>query len=449
MEKSNTSKIRLIYLPAILMAVFLSASSILFHQAQNILLVTLKSVPAINTLKTLVVFTQIIFVLTLLLVSGYKSFEKVFRGTLFVSIGIIAFLTSLVFFQETLQLNGTVETLKNSLPSFAVRTFEPIIENWPSSLLYISLNLFHFNLFSLLIWGFINRFTSTSEGIKNYIPLAFIINFTPELVGALVTYLSLLFIEVSNRSLIALILPAIALMIGATIVFNRFWKRIPDNFFISAESGIEQKKNRFPFLASAYLLAGSVMIGNILNIFFRSQVKMQFPDPISYTNFMASYSISAGSSSIIMSILWAILGSWLILKRGWRTTALVGSISVLVGGLVFLGFSFENQSVSLLSHGIMVGLLKGTLAALFFPLVQLIYLYMPAKVRFRTKVLTEMVLSPLIKGIPSIVMPGLFIVFGSISAVTIYGKIFILILLILFVAASAIIGRRYNSFSKP
>lgn len=145
---------------------FLSGSSILFHQAQNILLGTLQSVPAIPALKILVVFPQIILVLTLLIVSGYKSFEKVFKGTLFASMGIIVFLSVLVFFQETLQVNGALATLNNFLPSYAVQMYEPIIKNWPSSLLYISLNLFNFNLFSLLIWGFINRFTSTSEDIK-------------------------------------------------------------------------------------------------------------------------------------------------------------------------------------------------------------------------------------------------------------------------------------------
>ena len=440
MEKSNTQKIILIFLPAILMAVFLSGSSILFHQAQNILLGTLQSISSIPALKTLVVFPQIILVLTLLIVSGYKSFEKVFKGALFVSMGIIVFLSALVFFQETLQLNGALATLKNFLPSYAIQMYEPIIKNWPSSLLYISLNLFNFNLFSLLIWGFINRFTKTSEGIKYYVPLAFILG----LVGALVTNLGLLFIEGSNWSLMAVILPAIVLIMGATIVFNRFWKRIPDHFSIFAESGIEQKKNRFPFLASAYLLAGSVMIENLLNIFFKSQVRMQFSDPNSYSNFMGSYSMSEGLSTIAMSILWAILGTWLILKRGWRITALVGSISVLVGGLIFLGFLLANQSVSWLNQGAMVGLLKGTATALFFPLVQIIYLYMPEQVRFRTKVLTEMVILPLMKSLPSIAIQGLLIIFGSISAVTIYGEIFILILLILLVAASAIIGRIYN-----
>jgi AAA family ATP:ADP antiporter len=171
---------------------------------------------------------------------------------------------------------------------------------------------------------------------------------------------------------------------------------------------------------------------------------MQFSDPNSYSNFMGSYSMSEGLSTIAMSILWAILGTWLILKRGWRITALVGSISVLVGGLIFLGFLLANQSVSWLNQGAMVGLLKGTATALFFPLVQIIYLYMPEQVRFRTKVLTEMVILPLMKSLPSIAIQGLLIIFGSISAVTIYGEIFILILLILLVAASAIIGRIYN-----
>lgn len=440
-----TQKMKLIFLPAILMAVCLFGSGMLFHLAQDVLLISkIQNAASIFTLTKLVVFPKIILVLALLVFSGCKSFEKVFKGTLFASMGIIVFLLILAFLQETLQLNGA--TLKNFLPSYSVQTFEPIIKNWPSSLLIIALNLFNFNLFSLLIWGFINRFTSVSEGIKYYIPLGLILGLGGVLVGNLANSMPL-FIKVSSWSLVALILPAIVLMIAATIIFNRCLKQIPDHFSDSVESGIEQKKNRFPFLTSAYLLAGSVMVEHLLNIFFKFQVKMQISDLNSYSYFMASYSSSLGKSRIIISILWATFGTWLILKRGWRATALVGSISVLVGGVVFFGFSYANQSVSGINQGVMVGLLKGTATFLFFPLIQIIYLYMPEQVRFRTKVLMEMALLPLMKGIPSIAVPSLLVVFGSMSAVIVYGEIFIFILLILLVAASIIIGRKHKKFS--
>ncbi len=45
------------------------------HQAQNILLGTLQSVPTIQALNSLVVYPQIILVLTLLIASGCKSFD--------------------------------------------------------------------------------------------------------------------------------------------------------------------------------------------------------------------------------------------------------------------------------------------------------------------------------------------------------------------------------------
>jgi ATP/ADP translocase len=56
-----------------------------------------------------------------------------------------------------------------------VQTYEPAITNWPLSSLYVAIHLLSVNLFSILIWGFINRLTSFAEGIKYYIILAFVL----------------------------------------------------------------------------------------------------------------------------------------------------------------------------------------------------------------------------------------------------------------------------------
>lgn len=429
----------LIFLPATLLSVLLAGSSTLFHLARNALMGTHLDALQVMALKTPMILPQIILVLTLLIVSKHKPFEKVFRGTLVALTGIVSLLAGLMFFQDHLQLQGMTETLGRFLPEHMVHIYEPHISNWPTSLFYIVSSLLSFNLFSVLIWGFINRLTNSSEGTKYYLPLAFVLG----LAGTLATNLGLLLIGAASWPVMALAIPAIALMVCALMTFNWAWKRIPNDVIHPTEAAMNSQ-TRFPFLSGAYLLAGCVMVKNLLTIIFKSQLKTQLPSPAAYSEFMGHYSIAVGSSTIAISALWVVLGTWLLLRKGWRTTAICGSISILTGGLIFLGSSTASESVSWLSQGIYTGALVGTTSALFFPLVQMLYLYMPYQTRFRAKVATEMVALPLMKAVPSLITQGLVVVFMSISAITIYLKILVPILMVLLVLAIKRISSKFS-----
>lgn len=431
MPNTNLRKvIKFIFFPALLLSVFLSGSSTLFNFSQYTLMAQL-GFDQIPALKVSTILPQIILALSLLIFSIYKPFEKVFRGTLITLTGIIALVTGLMFFQEHPTLNGVSEDLG---------IYKPLVTHWPISLMYIVLSLLSFNLYSLFIWGFINRLVSLSQGIKYYIPIAFVFGIT----GAVISNLGLIAIGASRWSLIVMVILAIVLMVCSFFIFNWSWKRLPDSL-VHPKNEPSVSQTRFPFLSAAYLLAGCVMVKSFLDILFKSQLKAQSPDPASYSIFMSYYSKSAGYATIAISIIWAVLGTWLILKKGWKTTALYASLSILLGGIIFL-----SLSLSLLNQGIFTGLLTSTTSALFFPLVQILYLYMPYQNRFRTKIVTEMIALPLMKGLPSLTMQGLLVIFGSIAAITLYLKILIPILMILLIIASIRVGSRFSGIkTKP
>lgn len=418
MLNTNLQKtIKFIFFPALLLSIFLSGSSTLFQFSQHTLLEKQLGFSQIPTLKVYSILPQIILALFLLIFSINKPFEKVFRGTLITLTGVITLLTGLMFFQEDLALNRRSEALgiDNSLIAY-----------WPTSLMYIALSLLNFNLYSLFIWGFINRLVSLSEGIKYYIPLAFVLGIS----GAVISNLGLLAIGASKWPLMAMVIPAIILMASSFCLFNWSWKRLPDSLiYPQDESSVSQ--TRFPFLSAAYLLAGCVMIKGFLDFLFKSQLRTQFPDPASYSTFMADYSLSAAAGTLIISMIWAVLGTWLILKKGWKTTALYASLSILAGGIIFL-----SLSLSWLNQGIFTGLLISTASTLFFPLIQILYLYIPYQNRFKTQIVTEMIVLPIMKEVPSLTMQGLLVIFGSIAAMTFYLKIIIPILIVLLIIAS-------------
>ncbi|MCP5491590.1 MAG: hypothetical protein H7A40_00925 [Chlamydiales bacterium] len=428
MTNTNLQKaIKFIFFPALLLSMLLSCSSTLFHFSQNALIGNQLGFAQIPALKVSTILPQVILAISLLIFSIYKPFEKVFRGTLIALTGVIVLLTGLMFFQERLALNGVSE---------AFGIYKPLIAHWPISLMYIVLSVFNFSLYSLFVWGFINRLTPLFDGIKYYIPLAFVLG----VAGAIVSNLGLIVIGASKWPLMAMIIPAIVLMVCSFFTFNWSWKRLPDTLIQSQGSSVSQI--RFPFLSAAYLLAGAAMIKSFLDILFKSELKTQLPDAASYSKFMGAYSISIGSATIAISIIWAVLGTCLILKKGWKTTSLYASLSILVGGIIFLSFSS-----SWLGQGVFNGLLLGTASALFFPLIQILYLYLPYQNRFKTKIVTEMIALPLMKAIPSLTMQGLLVAFGSIAAIALYLKILVPILMVLLIIASY--RASLKTFDKP
>lgn len=423
MTTTNLRKaIKFIFLPSLLLSVLLSVCSTLFHFSQNILISNQAGFAQIPALKMSTILSQIILTLFLLIFSIYKPFEKVFKGTLITLTGVIILLTGLMFFQKHLTLSVVPE---------AFGIYKPLVTHWPISLMYLGLSLLNFNLYSLFIWGFINRLASLSEGIKYYIPLAFVLG----VAGALISNLGLMIIGAPKWSLMSMVIPAIVLMVCSFFTFNWSWKRLSDSL-VHPKDELPVLQTRFPFLSATYLLGGCVMAKSFLDILFKSQHKAQFPDPTAYQNFMGNYSMSVSTSIITISIIWAVLGTWLILKKGWKTTALYASLSILVGGIIFL------SSLSWLNQGIFTGLLISSSSALFFPLIQILYLYMPYQYRFRTKIVTEMIALPLMKGIPSLTMQGLLVIFGSIAAITLYLKILVPILMVLLIVASTRAGSK-------
>lgn len=418
--------INLIFFPALFLSLLLSSSGILFNFSQKTLINNQIGFDLNPALKGLTILAQIILAISLLLFSIYKPFEKVFKGTLITLTSIIALLTGLIFFQEHLILSEVSETLG---------IYKYVVTYWPISLMYIVLSLLNFNLYSLFIWGFINRVTTLNEGTKYYIPVAFILG----IAGTVISNFGLIVIGVCNYSLMTTLITAIILMICSIFVFNLSWKRFPNNL-IHPEDESSISHSRFPFLSSAYLLAGCFMIKNFLDIFFKSQLKTQFPDPASYSKLMSYYSISLGSTTIAISVIWAVLGTWLILKKRWKITALYASVSILLGGITFLSLSPTS-----LNQGIFSGLLISTTNIIFFSLIQILYLHISSQNRFKTKIITEIIALPLMKEIPSLTIQGLLIIFGSITAIHLYIKIIVLVLMLLLIIASRVAASSFST----
>ena len=427
-----------VFLPAFLLSVLLSGSSALLYLAGRSLISSQPNLfPVVPYLQMLSIPLQIILVLVLFLVSKRKSFEKVFKVSFIVFIGIISTLTALVFFQEHIHLQGALTILEGLLPKSLAQTCHPLFSNWATSLFYTITGLFNFSFFALFVWGFLNRCSTKEAGLKYYLPLSLIFG----LAGGVISNLALsLLSQQNNLSFMAI--PAIFLMICALAIFSWTWKKLPPEL-VSPKEEPPEGQIRFPFISGAYLIAGCLISVTLLNVLLKYQTNLKLASPNAYAEFMGRYAMAAGGGMIIFSIIWVILGLVILRKKGWRAAAISGCWSIFLGGLLFLGLNSFSDALPWLQAGLYTSLIISTSSALFFPLVQLLYLCLPYQIRFRTKIVTEMIALPIMQSLPSFLVQGIIMALGSLAAAIFYLKILVPVFLLLLLVASRRAGAKF------
>lgn len=399
------------FFPTLFLFFFLFSSSYLSQLVQQSLLIKSFDPIQIPFLKTFNLIPQIIFTAILWVVSKNSPFEKVFRGVLLVAIALVSLLFLSLFFEKYLQLNFASETLPGLGSNKLALHYLQLLSRWPTTLLY-GLSSFLGFIFSIFTWGFINRVTEATDGFKNYFLYALAMQIIP--------FVLMPFLTVFKGLSLSVIVPLlIAFLFVALFSFDKVWNKF-------SEEGVHNKAphselpNKFPFVKTAYLLASCMLVNMLLNNCFKTQLRVQIPTSSAYMQFLGKYSFTVSIVGIVVSVLWAVLGTKLIIKSNWRATAVYGSLFVLIGGLIFFSVSAVLKNLSWLNQGVYIAFLTTTKSMLFLPLVQLLYLQLPAQARFRAKITTEMAIIPLMTFVCSLAVQGSTLLAGSVSLVGTY-----------------------------
>lgn len=98
-------------------------------------------------------------------------------------------------------------------------------------------------------------------------------------------------------------------------------------------------KESFAYLArSPYMLLLALLVIcygiciNLVEVTWKSQLKMQYPNANEYSEFMGNFSFWTGVVSVIVMLF---IGGNVIRKFGWLTGALVTPVMVLLTGVFF------------------------------------------------------------------------------------------------------------------
>ncbi len=232
-----------------------------------------------------------------------------------------------------------------------------IYRNWIPSLFFVVTELWGSVVIFLLFWGFVNQVNTFGEAKRFYNLFIAGGDMAQMLTGPTVYYFTRKFIG-SNFIFALHSLTGFVLFFGC-IIMALFWylnrSILTDiRFYNPADHHQDagEVKTKLSFRESLRLIVGSkylraiamMVIGyaltiNLVDVTWKGNLKLAFPDTGAYQGFMAAITSSVGICSFITTTL---LSGPLIRLLGWRFSALVTPIIVGSTSLLFL-FLFDNR----------------------------------------------------------------------------------------------------------
>jgi AAA family ATP:ADP antiporter len=169
---------------------------------------------------------------------------------------------------------------------------------------------------------------------------------------------------------------------------------------------------------------------NLVEVVWKSKLKLYCATPNEYSAFMGKFSTVTGAVTICM----VLFVSRIFLSRGWGVAAIVTPIVLAITGLAFFAvILFEDASMGILAalgttplvFAVMAGaaqniLSKSTKYSLFDPTKEMAYIPLDQEQKVKGKAAIDVVAARFGKSGGSLIQQGLLVVFGSLTLITPY-----------------------------
>lgn len=449
-------------IPMLIMFFGISFNYTVLRDTKDTLIVTSAGAEAIPFLKVWgVVPGAIIFMLIYAKLSNILSKEALFYTTItpfIIFFGLFA--TVLYPNRAACQPDAFADYLTGVLPIGLSGLIESI-RNWTYSLFYILAELWGSAILSLLFWGFANDITKISEAKRFYALFGLGANVALLCSGPAIVLASDILksapagVDAWQISLNYLM--GMVVVCGVAIIAVYWWmnRNILTDARFYAPSELAKTKKEKPkmsigeslvFLAkSPYILCLTVLVMaygtsiNLVEVTWKSQVKLQYPNPNDYSTFMGYFSTAMGAVTIFMILF---VGGNSI-RRGWGFAAMITPVVILLTGTGF--FSFVLFRDSLMGYIAMLGttplmlavifgtvqniLSKSAKYSLFDPTKEMAYIPLDQESKVKGKAAIDVVGARLGKSGGSFVQQILLLMCGSVAAITPYiaGALFVII----------------------
>lgn len=417
----------------------------------------------------------------------YAKLSNVFnRNTLFY-LTISSFLLFFCFFslvlypaREILHPTEFANYLQSILPP-GFMGFIAIMRNWTFSLFYVMSELWGSVCLSLLFWGFANHITRISESKRFYALFGMMGNLALPTAGLFVYFASKardnLPEGVDPWGYSLNLLTGVLTVGGILIMVTHWWinryvltdPRLYQPDDIAGDSkeklSLSLKESFLLIIHSKYLLCIALLVIsygiciNIVEVTWKNQLRMQFPNPNEYNQFMGLFSTATGIVTICMMLF---VTNNVIRRFGWTVAALCTPVVLLITGSLFFCFVlfkdfipdtlFLTLGITPLMLTVILGALqnimsKSTKYSLFDPTKEMSYIPLDPEQKVKGKAAVDVIGNPTGKSTGSVIQQVLMISLGSLAAIAPYIAIIVLAFFAIWIGAARTLGHQFNALS--
>lgn len=407
--------------------------------------------------------------------SNTLSKERLFYTTIFPFIVFFGLFGFVIYpMRNTIQPHETAAYLRTILPASAAgKGIIAIIENWPLAVFYILAELWGSMILSLAFWGFANEITRIHEAKRFYGLLGIGANFALIFSGRAIVWASNAG-EGDGYAQCLKVLMFMVVIAGLAVIATYSWMQrnvLTDPLYYEA-AAIPQKKKEKPKLSmkeSLLFLTRSKYLGcialiviaygasiNLVEVVWKSQLKLQYPNPKEYSAFMGHFSEMTG---IITMFMFLFVSHNVIRRLGWTFAAMVTPVVLALTGSLFLLFMVYGESltdylVAFSTTPLMMAVLFGAAQnilsksakySLFDPTKEMAYIPLDPESKVKGKAAIDVVGARLGKSGGSFVQQGLMIFMPTVASMAPIVGVACLLIIGVWILAVRTLGGKYET----
>mmetsp|Transcript_31256 Transcript_31256/g.35574 ORF Transcript_31256/g.35574 Transcript_31256/m.35574 type:complete len:575 (+) Transcript_31256:186-1910(+) len=326
-----------------------------------------------------------------------------------------------------------------------------IVRNWTFALFYVLAEMWGSVVTSLLFWGFANEVTTVDEAKKYYPLFGLGANVALIFSGQYVRWVSrmrdTLAPGVDAWAVSLKYLMGAVVTSGGILLATYTWMLknvVSKNEEADSGKKVTKKKRvkmglkesikyllRSDYIKDLAMLVVSYgMCINLVEVSWKSKLKLAFPNPNDYSAFMGNFSSTMGTVTLFMML----IGRSIFQKFGWRTAATITPKMIGLTGLAFFALNIFSGSLGPVASAlgttplmlaVFVGaaqniLSKSSKYSLFDPCKEMAYIPLDQESKTKGKAAIDVIGNPLGKSGGALIQQILIFAVGSLAAATPY-----------------------------
>jgi AAA family ATP:ADP antiporter len=465
--------------PMLLLFFFITFIYTILRDTKDTLIVTAAGAEALPFIKVWGTMpAAVLFMLAYSELSNYISREALFYCTISFFLAFFA-IFALVLYpnRDLINPHALADTLKEMVPQGLYGLVE-CFRHWTYALFDIFAELWGSAVLGLLFWGFANDITKISEAKRFYAlfgiganlsllvsgPLSVSVSNIRKLVPAGVDAW-----QISLNYLMGFVVIAGLITIGIYWWINRYVLTEPSLFDPEEKKARETKpklslKESLTYLASSrYILCIAAIVIcygiciNLLEVTWKAQLRLQYPDPNDFNTFMGYFSTITGLTTLFMMLF--VGGN--LLRRSWKLTAMLTPLILMVTGACFFSFILFKDMLAVyitalgttpLFLAVIIGTVQNVLSkaskySLLDPSKEMVYIPLDPETKVKGKAVIELVGSRFGKSGGSFVQQVLLLFFGTLSAITPYIAVTLFVFIAIWILAVRSLSQQFAFIS--